>query len=272
MAIRLIATDLDGPLLGEQDQISEYTRGVFRRAQQKGVRIVLVTGRSLRRCSAVRAALHTDDRPENYCIAFNGGLIHRCDGSADEYAPGIPTAAVERLLALTRRLDLQALCYGTPGCWTYARRGFARRRQVYLDQYGLPDEPLAENIPDDACELRDAHCPPELQSCTKITLLHSAHRLQHILPQVQAVCGPQAKAMIPTPGLLEILPAAVSKGAALRRVLRQCRIDPNDAAAFGNGENDGEMLRAVGHSYARRGALPLTPDEVAHTVQALCGL
>ena len=47
--IKLIAIDLDDTLLHDDISLSAYTRDTLRKAMQKGVRIVIATGRSFRR-------------------------------------------------------------------------------------------------------------------------------------------------------------------------------------------------------------------------------
>ena len=47
MPLKLIAADLDGTLLNEAGEVSEFTQKVFLRAQQDGIRVVLATGRDL---------------------------------------------------------------------------------------------------------------------------------------------------------------------------------------------------------------------------------
>ena len=48
------------------------------------------------------------------------------------------------------------------------------------------------------------------------------------------------------PGMLEALPANASKGRAVAELMREMGIAPEQAMAFGDGENDIEMLQAVG--------------------------
>ena len=72
-----------------------------------------------------------------------------------------------------------------------------------------------------------------------------------------------------TPCWLKIVPEWLNKGAALTKVMRECGIRPEEAAAFGNGENDLGMLKSVTHSYAMGNAFdsrywnksPCTPPE-----------
>ncbi|WP_265716066.1 HAD-IIB family hydrolase, partial [Providencia rustigianii] len=45
MSIKLVAIDLDGTLLNSQHQISPNVKNAIAHAQQKGIRIVLASGR-----------------------------------------------------------------------------------------------------------------------------------------------------------------------------------------------------------------------------------
>ena len=46
MKYKLIASDMDGTLLNEMHVLSERTIAAIRKAQEKGIRFMLVTGRS----------------------------------------------------------------------------------------------------------------------------------------------------------------------------------------------------------------------------------
>ncbi len=48
--IKLIAIDMDGTLLNKNNEVSSYTKEVIKRAQNKGIQIVLSTGRPLVFC------------------------------------------------------------------------------------------------------------------------------------------------------------------------------------------------------------------------------
>ena len=86
-----------------------------------------------------------------------------------------------------------------------------------------------------------------------------------------------------TPCWLKIFPEWLNKGAALTKVMRECGIRPEEAAAFGDGENDLGMLKSVTHGYAMGNAFDSvleqislhaprnTEDGVARTICELCG-
>lgn len=69
--IKLIALDMDGTLLNDQHEISEANRQAIKQAQDKGVYIVLSTGRSLRTCGE-----HADSLAlSSYLVTVNGSEV-----------------------------------------------------------------------------------------------------------------------------------------------------------------------------------------------------
>ena len=66
---------------------------------------------------------------------------------------------------------------------------------------------------------------------------------------------------------LYIIPAGGSKGVAVEKVLEHYHIDRSEAVAFGDGNNDLEMLKAVGHGIAMGNA----SDELKEIAEEVCG-
>jgi 5-amino-6-(5-phospho-D-ribitylamino)uracil phosphatase len=69
--IKLIALDMDGTLLNDEHKISDGNRMAIKDAQDKGVHVVLSTGRSLRKCEK-----HADYLAlSSYLVTVNGSEI-----------------------------------------------------------------------------------------------------------------------------------------------------------------------------------------------------
>jgi 5-amino-6-(5-phospho-D-ribitylamino)uracil phosphatase len=69
--IKLIALDMDGTLLNEKGKISPENRQAIKEAQEKGVFVVLSTGRSLRTCGEHADSLELT----SYLVTVNGSEI-----------------------------------------------------------------------------------------------------------------------------------------------------------------------------------------------------
>ncbi|MGT2666256.1 Cof-type HAD-IIB family hydrolase [Streptococcus rifensis] len=102
--IKLLALDLDGTLLNSDKQISIENQKALRAARDKGVKVVLTTGRPL---AAIGDFLEELDlvHEDEFAITFNGGLIQRNTGEIlDKVTFGYEE--VKAIKALTDKLGL----------------------------------------------------------------------------------------------------------------------------------------------------------------------
>ncbi|GGE27447.1 Cof-type HAD-IIB family hydrolase [Streptococcus himalayensis] len=112
--IRLIALDLDGTLLNSEKQISRKNLAALRAAQEKGVKIVLTTGRPLKAMEFFLTELGLANQADEYTITFNGGLVQRNTGEILDKTV-FSQDDVARIFAETERLGLplDAISEGT---------------------------------------------------------------------------------------------------------------------------------------------------------------
>ncbi|ECF7407236.1 sugar-phosphatase [Salmonella enterica subsp. enterica] len=81
MAIKLIAIDMDGTLLLPDHTISPAVKNAIAAAREKGVNVVLTTGRPYAGVHSYLKELHME-QPGDYCITYNGALVQKAgDGS-----------------------------------------------------------------------------------------------------------------------------------------------------------------------------------------------
>ncbi|WP_026694552.1 Cof-type HAD-IIB family hydrolase [Peribacillus kribbensis] len=70
--IRLIALDMDGTLLNEKQEISQENIKAITEAQEKGVHVVLSTGRALASCRELSKSLNLS----SYLVTVNGSEVY----------------------------------------------------------------------------------------------------------------------------------------------------------------------------------------------------
>ena len=102
--IKLLALDLDGTLLGPDSRVSRENARAVRLAQQKGVQIVLCTGRNLTETRAFNEQL---DAPADWAVIANGAAVQRFADGAQIAFDGLDRemcAAVRKLCAQFRDL------------------------------------------------------------------------------------------------------------------------------------------------------------------------
>ena len=71
----------------------------------------------------------------------------------------------------------------------------------------------------------------------------------------------------PDPFFVEFLRPEVSKGSALKSVCKHLEIDIDEVIAFGDGDNDKEMLKEAGRGFAMKNAKPMAKDAADEVLQ-----
>ncbi|MFA1821708.1 Cof-type HAD-IIB family hydrolase [Virgibacillus oceani] len=74
-SIKLVALDMDGTLLNSDQEVSDYTKEVIKKAMEKDVHVVLSTGRWLKSCYPYAEELNLT----SYLVTVNGGEIWTMD-------------------------------------------------------------------------------------------------------------------------------------------------------------------------------------------------
>src|SRR5690554_1338845 len=70
--IELIALDIDGTLLTSESELSTRTYNVLQQAKKQGIRIILATGRILKRTLPLMKELELQD----YLVVHNGAIVY----------------------------------------------------------------------------------------------------------------------------------------------------------------------------------------------------
>lgn len=99
--IKLVALDMDGTLLNDENIVTDYTKKVLKRAIDQGVHIVLSTGRPLEMCISYVKDLELP----SYVITSNGAEIFQADETLLEQHT-IDEAKLSKLWEIGHRHDL----------------------------------------------------------------------------------------------------------------------------------------------------------------------
>lgn len=272
--IKLIAMDMDGTLLRSDNTISKKTKEVLIKAQQQGIRLVLASGRSYRKlydyAQELRMPLYGGFlievngialydlakkerkvfhqlRKEEACYIFDSikdlgvEIIGMVDDGLYDY---IPESMMEEKIAYRREHGLSEDYPWTAGAFAF----------VYDNRVGYPRQ----------YTIKDASEFPETMN--KISVCHHPEKLQAILPEIRKRLGASFWIGLTSPSWLEIMPKNVTKGSALATLAQTLAIPMEEAMAFGDGENDMEMLQIVKYGIAMKNGL----DNVREIGYAVC--
>lgn len=243
-APRLVATDVDGTLLGDDDEISARTADVIARLVAGGVAFALVTGRPPRWIPPIRAKL--PDGLVRWCVCANGAVLY--DAIADEVldARTLDPDAVNAVASTATELF--------PGCGLGIERVGTATTGTFDEFLAEPGYVHAWGESDAGPATRDELLArPVTKLLIRAPELSSEQMMRGLVPRV----GDVADLTFSHPGgLVEASAPGVSKATGLSVLAERLGVHAADVVAFGDMPNDREMLGWAGRGVAMGNAHP----------------
>jgi Cof subfamily protein (haloacid dehalogenase superfamily) len=233
---RLVATDLDGTLLGTDETASRRTVAAIERTLAAGIPFVICTARPARWIRPL-AAIVGGRGP---AICANGGVIWDIGSETVSEQFPIPCETALEVVARLRHLLPQA-------AWAVERPDAFAHEPAYRSRWPVPDDTVV-----DAIEVLLATAP------VKLMLRAPAATADQLLATARAAVGGLVEVTHSSNAdtLLEMSAAGVSKGSSLAALCRSLQIRADEVLAFGDMPNDLPMLRWAGRSVAVANAHP----------------
>jgi Cof subfamily protein (haloacid dehalogenase superfamily) len=238
--MRLVASDIDGTILGRDGKISERTVRAFHACREAGVELVFVTGRPPRWLHPLQDQLgHTGT-----VICSNGAVVW--DLEADEVisARGLNLEAVFEVRRIIQGIRPSALFAAETLAGFHLEPGFIENgSSELLAQF--PPAPLHSTLTGD-------------DSVVKFLAVVREGTADEFLADVAPAVAHLASAThsAPSVALLELSLPGVNKAVTLAEYAASLGIDAAEVVAFGDMPNDIEMLRWAGQGYAMASGHP----------------
>ena len=239
--IRMLALDLDGTLTNSAKEITPRTRAALDAAMEKGVTIVLASGRPT---VGVRPVADTLGLPERGgCIlAYNGGKIVDCRTGETLYQRQFPPELIPAVCAFAAETDTSVLSYDKTGVVSERPEDPWVQREAAINRIPAQKvEHLADYLDYPVCKLLMT-VPPA--------------RMAEVEALAQARFGGQIGVFRSCDFIQELVPLGVGKDTSLDAVLRARGLGPEHLMAVGDGMNDLPMIRYAGVGVAMANADP----------------
>ncbi|UVJ39679.1 HAD family hydrolase [Arthrobacter sp. CJ23] len=238
--MRLVASDIDGTILGHDGKISDRTVRAFHACRDAGVELVFVTGRPPRWLTPLQEQLGHSGK----VICSNGAVVW--DLAADKVlaSRALGLEAILEASRIIKSIRPDALFAAETLTGFHLEPGFIENATSELLSEVTP-APLRQTLTvDDAVVkfLAISRCvtPDEF--------------LAEIQPAVAHLVTTTHSA--PRTALLEMSVPGVNKAVTLAEYAASLGIDAADVVAFGDMPNDIEMLRWAGEGYAMASGHP----------------
>jgi Cof subfamily protein (haloacid dehalogenase superfamily) len=240
--MRLIATDLDGTLLGADGTLSARNISALRAAKDAGWYVVLASGRPP--FMVADLMVHLDDVVTHGVLA-NGSVICTLPDAQTLRSVRFGASMAVDVVQQLRGLD--------------AEYGFALATDVgFAHEPGFAERmPSPQPVPVCADVLVAAAGASEAIKLMVFHRHHTAHELLHIVPPL---LGGDLAVTHMGADCVEIGPTGIDKGTGLSWLCAHLQVDAADVVSFGDEYNDHEMLRWSGRGIAMANANELTRD------------
>ena len=261
--IKLVALDMDGTLLTDDKKITPKTKECLSVLTDKGISVVIITGRSYEALKPYKEELGLDTP----VICYNGSQI--VDGKTGRVIKNylLPDKSSRYIIDFARKHNIHVQAYKEGVLYFEKRRPESDMYESHVNLNGL---------------IVDFDSMDPL-GFTKMMYVGDHENLRKAMAEIEAAIGSSTSIMFSNTEFLEFMLKGVSKGKALHMLLSDMHITPDKVIAFGDGDNDVSLIQAAGTGVAMGNASPAVKeaaditapsnneDGIAAVLTPLCG-
>lgn len=243
----LIASDVDGTLIDDQNTVSPFTIGVLGAACDAGTEFVLATGRPPRWIAEITDQFPGSAVNVRYAVCANGAIIYDVANDKIVYSSLLQT---DRLAVLR---EVIARCLPDAG---------VAGERVGSSEFDAATPPFVATagyrhawLNPDHIEVGDdeVYAEPVVKLLVRQPDLASGEMARRLLPEVDGI----AQVTFSTDnGLIELSVPDTHKASGLDKLIDLAGLSGERTVAFGDMPNDVEMLTWAGHGVAMGHAHP----------------
>ena len=243
MEIKIVATDMDGTLLDPRGQLDlPRLEKILDKLHHRGVRFVIATGNEVHRMRQLLG--HLAERV--VLVVANGARIF--ENNELIQAQTWDDAMVDRALSHFKGRECQDQFVVTT-----MNGGFVKTGTVFteLDKFMTPEmiEKLYQRM-----NFVDEFDPNLFGGVLKMSMVVGEERSESVLQEINDLFDGHVRAVSSGYGCIDILQDGIHKAWGLVELLKRWNLKPEQIMAFGDSENDIEMLELAGISYAMENA------------------
>ena len=226
---KLIAIDMDGTLLKSDKTVSDRTKKTLKEAREKGVNVVIATGRPIDGVSRYLEEL--DMLGENdYVLSYNGGLVLKTKSREIISKIALTGADLHYLHKLSEELGVNIHAFSTPKNSKYTEvEANINNIKIGINDYS---------------KIEDDH------SIIKVMMIDEPEVLQKAVDNLPKEVYEKYTVVRSTPYFLEFLNKEVNKGTGVKLLADHLGVKQEEVMTFGDAENDLDMIVYAGMGVA----------------------
>ena len=251
--IRVLALDLDGTLTNDQKIVTPRTRAALDAAAEKGVTIILASGRPTAGVMPLAKELGLDK--EGGCVlSYNGGAIVDCTTGETLYSRWLDPQYVPRLCSFAKEQGVTIITYNDKGVVTESPEDPWALKECFTCK--LPMQ-----------KVEDLAAYVDYPICKMLITLDPSRR-DEVLEAGRKQFAGQIDLYPSSPFFIEAVPLGVAKDVSLAGLLEKRGLTRANLMACGDGLNDRSMIRFAGVGVAMQNAEPPVKEDADYVTRA----
>lgn len=252
--IKCLAFDLDGTLLRSDKTIDPRTKQSIQEAMDQGIHIVIASGRDKNGCSFVYEPLGLENGP-NYLALVNGQIIYDFENKEYDLDDVLLPEDGIKIQQICKQFDVEGIFCCGYDFYSYVSKTNRLKKKIRevvsgkpMD-YGLKSGGKYRNfidLPYEEVRLT--------QDINKVIMVHSEKFFEKNLAALKEALSDYDVLMV-GPAWMEIMPKGVSKASALEKIAKKNGFTMKEIMAFGDAQNDIQMIKNVGIGVAMGNAM-----------------
>lgn len=264
MIIKAIVLDIDGTLLNTGKIISEKTKQALIAAQEKGIKVILASGRPTTGMLELAEQLEMT-KYEGFLVSYNGERVTDCLTKKVLFNQAMSIETGQAILEHLKKFDVIPMI---------DKEDYLYVNDVYSGMLDLPDgafniiEYEARGGNFKLSEIDDLAAFATFP-INKILIAAQPEYLQKIAPALHAPFDEIVTAAFSAPFYFEFTDKGIDKAKALNTVFPEMGIHSENIIAFGDGHNDRSIIEYAGIGVAMGNAVDAL-KEIADDVTLSC--
>ena len=251
---KLVAVDLDGTLLNSYGEVTEYTKEVIKKVQQKGLKFIIASGRPMDSIKSISKDIGAD----KYFIAGNGAIIYDTQKQEVIYEKYIPKQKVLEIAKICEQNNIFYNIYTEKNVITQ----YLKYNVLYYFKENLKKEPDKKTNIMVVNNMYEFIKNSEEMKCIKITICDESKIIfNSIIKKLKNVKDIEVLDVLHMSRKLikqgtedvaieyfftEITSSEVDKINAIKNLIKILNIDIKDVIAIGDNINDKKMIEEAG--------------------------
>lgn len=238
MKYMLAAIDIDGTLSNSNKELSGYTVSTIIKAQKRGMKIVIASGRPTHGLAYYADLLQIYDYG-GYVMAYNGGQITNWATGKVIYTTALDKEAMKDAIALARETKTTIIAYSDNEILTETPE------DIFIPRLSRNNR-MPIHAVEDFLEIASAMNPAPV----KLLLSCSPDEINDRVNLFKEKLAGKIDVFRSADTFIELVPKGIDKGASLSWLAEKLNIHSDQIIAFGDESNDISMLRFVGMGVA----------------------